>query len=295
MSKFDAYQAFVAIVDHASLSAAAKALHITPSAISKKLGLLEADLGVRLIERSTRSLSVTELGQAFYRECQSILAAVSQAEQRLLDARLGPSGKIRVSCPRVLLQPFFFRTIERFRQAYPHIRLDLSVSDSIENLIEGNLDFAFRIGTLKDSRLKSYPLMQSRPLFCAAPDYLKRCGVPLELRELEQHNVIIPTYLNVSERLKSLFSRGVSLDLTLFDSSDDVYALHQMVRQGCGIGMLLDLMVEADVRSGELIQLFPQMSFPSQSVALMWHHQPAPLQKSVVFKAFFIEHLKTDQ
>ena len=248
MSKFDEYQAFVAIVDAGSLSKAAQTLHLSPSAISKKLSLLEDSLGIQLIERSTRAMAVTDLGKVFYRECKAILSSISEMESRLVDTKEEPRGKLTLSCPRVLLQPFFLRMINEFTEQYPAIKVDLSVSNEIEDLVEGRIDFAFRVGQLKDSRLKAIHLKDTRPVFCASPGYLEKYGKPKHLLALEKHKMIVPTYLNLSERMRQLFpglslsSQG-QLDLESVHTTDDVYALLQMVLGNGGISMMLDLMV----------------------------------------------------
>ena len=294
MAKFDEYQAFTTIVELGSLSKAADALHLSPSAISKKLSLLEDSLHVQLIDRSTRSLAVTDSGKTFYRDCKAILELVEQAEDHLLDEKDELKGKLTLSCPRVLLQPPFLTLINQFSEQYPLIKINLSVSNDIEDLVGGRIDYAFRIGQLKDSRLQAIPLMDTRPLFCASPTYIEKFGKPLELLELKNHKVIIPTYLNLSDRMRQLFTGLVpgqgTLDLDLFDTTDDVYALYQRVCQDGGISMMLDLMVSTDIASGELEHLFPNIPFPSQKIVLLYpkkQHQP---RKMAAFKDFIKEH-----
>lgn len=294
MAKFDEYQAFTSIVELGSLSKAADSLHLSPSAISKKLSLLEGALDVQLIDRSTRSLAITDAGKSFYRDCKAILAAVAQAEDRLLDEKDELTGKLTLSCPRVLLQPSFFALLNQFSERYPLIKIDLSVSNDIEDLVGGRIDYAFRIGQLKDSRLQAIPLIDTHPLFCASPGYLEKRGRPQQLHELKQHKVIIPTYLNLSDRIRQLFA-GIapdqgSLDLALFDTTDDVYALYQIVRQGGGISMMLDLMVSSDISSGKLEHLFPSIPFPSQKLVLLYPKKQHQSRKSTLFKEFIKTH-----
>ena len=112
---------------------------------------------------------------------------------------------------------------------YPHIRLHLSVSDKIEDLIEGNLDFVFRIGTLKDSRLKAIALAETRAVFCASPDYLNKQGQPRDLNALAEHSVVLPTYINVIDRLRQLVPGVSQFGLEQFDTADDAFAVLQMI------------------------------------------------------------------
>lgn len=287
MGKLDEYQAFVTVVELKSLSKAAQALHLSPSAISKKLTLLEDSLSVTLLERSTRSLAITDIGQSFYRDCKSILASVAEAEERLGDNRKNAMGKLTLSCPRVLLQPQFFRMLSHFKQQQPDIKFNVSVSNEIEDLIDGEIDFAFRIAPLKDSRLTALAFLETRPVFCASPEYLKKYGNPKNLLDLKSHTVIIPTYLNLSDRIRQLFPhQGGTLNLELFDTTDDVYALYQWVKEGGGISMMLDIMVNEDIKRGALIPLFPELPFPTQKAQLLFNKTRYQSKKTVIFREF---------
>ncbi|OUS30871.1 hypothetical protein A9Q99_05010 [Gammaproteobacteria bacterium 45_16_T64] len=290
MAKFDEYQAFITIVELNSLSKAAKALHLSPSAISKKLTLLEDSLGVQLVDRTTRSLAVTDLGKSFYKDCKAILSSVLDAEERILDTKEEPIGKLKLSCPRVLLQPGFFNLINRFAEEHPTIKIDFSVSDSIEDLVDGQIDFSFRIGPLRDSRLTATTLMETRPVFCASPEYFERYGpitqIPTSIEELAHHKIIIPTYINLADRIRSMFPGYGMLDIDLFHTTNDVYAQYQLVRQGGGITMMLDLMVKEDIRAGKLQAIFPAVQFPPQQIVLLHHKKQHQPRKMVLFKEF---------
>ena len=287
MSKLDEYQAFVTIVELKSLSKAAQALHLSPSAISKKLTQLEDSLSVTLLERSTRSLAVTDVGKLFYKDCKSILASVTEAEERLVDNQKRIMGKLTLSCPRVLLQPQFFHMLNQFKQQHPDIKFDVSVSNEIEDLIDGQIDFAFRIAPLKDSRLTAIPFLETRPVFCASPKYIEKHGKPKNLLDLKKHTAIIPTYLNLSDRIRQLFpNQGGTPDLELFDTTDDVYALYQWVKQGGGISMMLDVMINEDINDGVLKPLFPELPFPTQKAQLLFNKTQYQPKKMVLFRKF---------
>ena len=290
MSKFDEYRAFTVIVEKQSLSQAAKALHLSPSAVSKKLNQLEQSLGVQLIDRSTRSLAITDLGKEFYRRCKSILAAVNDAESHLRDATHDALGKITLSCPRVLLQPGFARLLADFGKRFPNIRFDLRVSDNIEDLITGNIDFAFRIGRLTDSRLTALPLLETRPVFCASPDYLQRQGIPRQLNDLQNHTLLMPTYLNLSDRMRRFFPGQGNLDLDLYHTSDDVFALYQWVCAGGGMSLFLDIVVNAGIKRGELQRVFADWDFPAQKIVLLFNKQAYETKKMTAFKHYIQEN-----
>ena len=196
-------------------------------------------------------------------------------------------GKLTLACPRVLLQPQFFNMLNQFKQQHPDIKFNVSVSNEIEDLIDGQIDFAFRIAPLKDSRLTAIPFSETRPVFCASPEYIERNGKPENLLDLKNHTAIIPTYLNLSDRIRQLFpNQGGTLDLELFDTTDDVYALYQWVKQGGGISMMLDVMINKDITSGELEPLFPELPFPIQKTQLLFNKTRYQPQKMVLFRKF---------
>ena len=292
MGKLDEYLAFVTIVELKSLSKAAQALHLSPSAISKKLTQLEDSLSVTLLERSTRSLAVTDVGKSFYRDCKSILASVTEAEERLNDNQERVMGKLTLSCPRVLLQPHFFQMLNQFKYQHPDIKFNISVSNEIEDLIDGQIDFAFRIAPLKDSRLTAIPFLETRPVFCASPEYVKNHSKPNSLLDLKNHTVIIPTYLNLSDRIRQLFpNQGGSLNLESLDTTDDVYALYQWMKQGGGISMMLDVMVNEDIKREKLVRLFPELPFPIQKAQLLFNKTRYQPKKMILFRKFIHDYV----
>ncbi|MBL4630708.1 MAG: LysR family transcriptional regulator, partial [Paraglaciecola sp.] len=144
MSKLNDYQTFIAIVECSSLTLAANQLHRSVSAVSKQLTKLESHLGVKLIERSTQSLAITELGQGFYYQCKNILASIEHAEQRVKDELITPTGKLILSFPEVLLRTGFMDLLQEFNQKYPLINMDFRVSNQIDDIVDQQIDFAFR-------------------------------------------------------------------------------------------------------------------------------------------------------
>lgn len=302
MAKLHEYQTFITVVEQQSLSRTARILNLSPSAVSKHLAGLEADLGVKLIDRSTRSLAVTDLGERFYQDCCQILKQVKDTEERIREASDQPLGKLNLSTPRVLMNPSFAHLMKRFTRSNPEIHINFSVSDGIEDLVHGAIDFAFRIGTLSDSRLTALVMAETRPVLCASPEFVSEhpdLNISRPDDEFVRQHLVIPTYLNLSEKARQLTSRlpvrseaqSNTMDLSTNHTTDDAVGLYQMVKQGLGCAFILDLMVQEDLKSGALVELKPQFQLPAQQLYLIFHkreYQPKKMQA-------FIEFMKTNK
>ena len=192
------YLTFMTIIETGSLAATARKLHLSPSAVSKQLATLEQRLGTQLIQRSTRSMQVTEAGECFFQRCIEITQAVEAAETEIRDLVTAPSGTLRITLPQVLVTRDFADLLRRFGELYPGISISLEVSNNIERLIEKNLDLGFRAGPLQDSRMVATELFQSQIVLCASPGYAASHGIPTNADQLVKHTLLIPdlVYLN---------------------------------------------------------------------------------------------------
>jgi len=294
MSRLSDYLTFITIVDTQSITEAANQLHRSVSAVSKQLSKLESDLSVHLINRSTQSLSVTEIGEMFYLKCKDILAAVELAEQSVKDERSTPSGKITLSFPEVLLRSPFMDLLKAFTQQYPSITFDLRVSNHYDDIIDDQIDFAFRMGKLSDSRLTAISLTSTTPIFCASPDYILNNGSPSSFEELvENHRLILPTYLNLSEQVRRFFSHSDKLPFSLENAhtSNSEAVLYESVISGLGISIMLNISISEDLKEGKLVKLFPDNTFPELSLSLLYKNSHYLPEKLRVFKQFMSENI----
>lgn len=189
MDTLSGLRAFVKTADLGSLVAAGRALEISASAVGKALARLEAELGVRLLQRSTRRIQLSDEGRLFLERCRRILDELDDAQAMLSQARAVPRGRLRVSAPVVghhLLLPL----LPDFAARHPEIELDILFTDRSVDLIEEGIDVAIRSGDLPDSRLVSRPLGRFRLLLCASPAYLQRMGRPQQVRDLAHHATV---------------------------------------------------------------------------------------------------------
>jgi DNA-binding transcriptional LysR family regulator len=182
--------AFVHAAEARSFTLAAHRLGISPSGISKAISRLEARHGVRLLQRTARSITLTPEGSAYHERCKKILADLEEAEHVLTDAHKSPRGLLRITLPLSIGRLHFARVLPEFARQYSEIQLEVHVSDRITDLVEEKIDVAIRIGKLSDSRLVARRLASGTLTTCATPSYLKRHGVPKRPEDLLQHNCI---------------------------------------------------------------------------------------------------------
>ena len=189
MDKLSGLLAFVKTADLGSFVAAGRALEISASAVGKSVARLEQQVGVRLLQRSTRRIQLTDEGRLFHERCRRILDDLDDAQATLSNARETPRGRLRVSAP-IVGHHFLLPVIPSFVARHPEVDLDINFTDRNVDLIDEGVDVAIRSGDLPDSRLVSRPLNHFRLLLCASPGYLARHGAPLVARDLERHATI---------------------------------------------------------------------------------------------------------
>ena len=182
--------AFVHAADARSFTRAAHRLGISPSGISKAISRLESHHGVRLLQRTARSITLTPEGSAYYERCKKILADLEEAEQVLTDAHKSPRGLLRITLPLSVGRLHLARILPEFARQYSEVQLEVHVSDRMTDLVEERFDVAIRIGKLSDSRLVARRLASGTLTTCATPSYLKRYGVPKRPEDLLRHNCI---------------------------------------------------------------------------------------------------------
>lgn len=181
---------FALIVKHGSLAAAAQELGVTPPSVSKRLAALEGRLRARLLNRTTRSLSLTAEGEAYLAEGGRIMADMEALEQRISGGSAAPKGLLKIEATLGFGRRHIMPRISAFARKYPEVEVQLRLTDRPSNLVEQGIDVAIRFGDLPDARLTARKLAANRRMVCASPAYLKRHGVPASPRDLQRHNCI---------------------------------------------------------------------------------------------------------
>ncbi|NQW10127.1 MAG: LysR family transcriptional regulator [Alphaproteobacteria bacterium] len=181
---------FTAVVENNSLAGAARHLNLSPSVVSKQLSALEDRLGVRLLNRTTRRVSLTEVGSAYYERCKRILADVDEAEAAVTTAHSSPRGLLKITAPTTFAHRHVAPHLAAFIDRFPEVQVQLLVSDRLVDLVEEGVDLAIRIAQLKDSSLIARKLAPNHRKLVASPEYLKRWGTPSKPEHVNDHAVV---------------------------------------------------------------------------------------------------------
>ncbi|BBB58498.1 LysR family transcriptional regulator [Undibacterium sp. KW1] len=272
---------FVQAVLSGSLSAAGRELGFSPAVGSKRMSRLEAALGTRLLQRSSRHLSLTEEGALYFERCQAILLDVANAEAELGQGQTEPRGLLRVSSPVALGRHYIGPALAKFAGQYPGLQVQLSLSDQLIDLVASGFDCAIRIGANTDSRLLARTLADNRRIVCAAPAYLARHGKPNVPADLLQHNCILmqPSsamhadwhfHSSTSGEEQTIRVRGNWL-------TDNGEQAHDWACAGLGLVRRSCWDMAAALKSGQLLEVLPEWTDISAPIQVMYpsrHYLP---------------------
>lgn len=273
MDRMKAMLTFVRIVEAKSFSRAAETLDLPRASLTATIQNLEAYLGRKLLQRTTRSVSLTSDGAQYYARCVAILAAVDEAEAALRGDQEAPTGRLRVALPATLGRNLVIPQLARFHALYPGIELVIGMSDRLVDLAGEGIDCALRVGSLPDSSMVARRIGNMRFVTCAAPAYLERHGTPETLEDLAQHRVI----LHFSGRTGRPFDweflvdgKLVRVDVGGPVSVNDADANLDLGVQGLGIMQAATYQVAGHVQEGRLVELLPDYPLPSMPVSLVY-------------------------
>lgn len=293
MDRLTGLMAFVRTADLGSFVAAGRVLGLSPSAVGKAVTRLESQLGVRLFQRSTRSLRLTEEGRAFHERCRHILDDLDDAQETLLRTKETPRGRIKVSAP-IVAYHLLLPVLAEFLSLYPDIELDLDFSDRIVDLIDEGVDVAIRSGQLPDSRIMVRALRPFQLLLCASPAYLERQGTPKCPRDLCTHAGIgfrFPNSGKVQDWPLKLPAGEPEVRIRHILTCNNMEALRGAVLRGLGIGCMPDFLAASSLRTGHLLPLLvDHLNAPGQ-FNLIWPSSRHLSPKVRVFVDFISKRL----
>lgn len=300
MSNFNEISIFAAIVERGSFVAAANVLGVPKATVSRKIDELEARLGARLLQRTTRKLSLTEAGQAYYEHCERILAEIAEAERAIGLFTGGPRGNLRVSAPFTLGSRFLGRLMPEFGRRYPDVRVTLLLSNSFVDLVEDNFDLALRAGPLTDSSYASRTLTQLHTRVVASPAYIAEMGLPRHWEELANHRTLalVPRDEHNARFSWRLQETGESRKPAVVEAAinplmacNDPEPLVQAAIGGEGIAFLSGLFIKEPLKNGLLTQLLPQWVGVGTPLSAVYPSRRGLSPKVRVFIDFIAEHL----
>ncbi len=283
---------FDRIVHGGSLSAAARELGVSLAVVSKRLSALERRLQVRLLNRSTRRVSLTDEGSVFHQHCRQVLQAVEAAEAALAQRQDLVAGMLRVTAPNGFGRRHVVPAVRQFQMAHPGVRVHLSLRDEIVDLVGEGIELALRYGTLDDSRLVARELAPNRRVLCASPDYLQRRGMPRSIADLQQHDCIASGNPPVSHWRFGQGDAALALPLQARTLCDDGEAAHLMALQGAGIARKSIWDVAEDLQAGRLVEVLPDHALATSPLSAV-HGSGKQLAPRVrVFLDHLLQHLR---
>ena len=259
---------FAMVVRHGSFSAASRALDLATSVLSSAVSQLEEELGVRLLNRTTRSLSLTEAGQLYHEKCVEMLAAAEMAEEIVAGGVGEIAGRLRISAATDTAQKILLPALAPLARQHPKLLLDIVVDDRIVDMTTQAIDLSIRSGWLRDSSLVARKLADLHEMLVASPDYLRRFGVPDLPESLRAHRIIgfnrfaEPTTLT----FKNAAGESARIMLTPGAMTDNVAMLRDFAVQGFGLARLPSYMVQRELASGELVLLLPDWALPGAGI-----------------------------
>lgn len=259
MDKFLEMQTFAAVVDAGSFVKAADALAMSKAAVSRYVGDLESRLGVRLLHRTTRRLSLTEEGQVFHARCKELLSEVDEAEAEITSGIADASGLVRLNVPVTFGIRHLAPLWGEFKALHPKVTLDVTLSDRLVDLVEEGYDMAVRIAALPNSTLVSKRLSTTRIVLCASPQYLEAHGTPRHPRELAAHAVIAYSYWSTKDEWHFDGPQGkvsVRTQPCIHTNSGDTCRAAALAHQG--VILQPTFLVGEDLAAGRLVELMPE-------------------------------------
>lgn len=295
MDKLKAMQVFVQVVDSASLTKAAHKLNVSVAMVSNYLKFLEGDLGAVLLLRTTRRISITDYGAYYYKTCRNVFDLMRESEEVASHFIENPEGVLNVSLPRSFGIFGFLPALNKFYQAHPKIRVDVSISDALVDFSENRFDAAVRLGALSDSSLVARPLRPYKLILCAAPGYLDRRGAPSTPQELILHDCIATyfdghkTAWNTLQNTWEFLSDDaefIKVSVPAKMQVNDAQGVCIMVLSGQGIALLPEVVVSGYLATGQLVALLPGYQIPSRPMHLVYRkssHMPFKLKAFIGF------------
>lgn len=261
---------FAKTVDHGSFRAAAKALRLSPSVVSHHITQLEEQLGVALLYRSTRKLSLTRDGERLIGAARTMIEAAETGLNAVSDLAPQPSGELRVTAPAVLAQSIVVERIAEFSIAFPGVRLSLDFSDLRREVIGGGIDVALRMGWLEDSALKAKKLFDVERRLVAAQSYLKTRPNPISPKDIENWDWLELAQVKSATDFRRKKKPPITLKPSPRLSVNDAHALYHLARSGAGLAIVPEFLAQQDIAAGLMQYVLPDWNVDNVGVFAVW-------------------------
>lgn len=288
---------FVLMARHGSLSAAARALDITPPAATWRLAAIEERLGVRLVNRNTRKISLTSEGEIYLLHATRLLAELHEMDEIVSSSRQAPRGLLRVNAPLGFGRTVIAPLVSTFTARYPDVEVQLEVTDRPIDLIDNGFDLAIRFGELPDNRINARRIMSNRRFICASPTYLERKGIPKKLEDLASHRCIVHRQNDDAYGIWRFILDGrteiVKVHGALSSNDGDIVLGWALDGQGIVIRSEWDL--AKYLESGRLRRILPEFSLPSADLYVYYPSKQNLAARARSFINFLVDQLATDR
>jgi DNA-binding transcriptional LysR family regulator len=291
MDRFSAVTSFAKVVELGSFARAAERLSVSTSAVSRQVADLEAHLDVRLLNRTTRRLSLTEAGQAYYERCVQLLADLDEAEAAVRNTAVVPKGVLRLTCGVTFGERYVAPAVAEFGARHPQLSFDLDLSDRTVDLVEEGFDLGIRIGPSGTHALVSRRLGSTQLVCCAAPAYLERHGVPRTPEDLAQHECLLYTYGTTPNVWTFTGPDGQHRNVRVASRhrANSGRLLVALAVAGLAVTMEPDFIVADEVRSGRLVRVLDEFAPPRQPIAAVYPSRRHLSAKVRVFVDFIAQ------
>ncbi|ABV85594.1 LysR substrate-binding domain-containing protein [Shewanella pealeana] len=289
MFNWEGVSEFVAVAEAESFTKASQRLGISTAQVSRQISALETRLASKLFHRTTRKVSVTEVGRVYYQHCRQVLDGLEEAERAITNLQTTPRGLLKITAPVTYGEKTIAPLINDFASLYPELEVKLNLSNQKLDLVDEGYDLAIRLGHLEDSSMMAKKLSSRTQYVCASPNYLATYGLPHSLSELDQHNCLIGTmdYWRFQESGKT---RNVRVKGSL--SCNSGHALVDAAIKGIGIVQLPDYYVLPFIESGELTPLLEQNRQPEEGIWALYPQNRHLSPKVRMLLDFLSEGLK---
>lgn len=296
MYRFEAMDAFVRVVKNGNFASAASELNVSPGVITKRVMQLEHMLGAKLLSRTTRRLSVTEIGQRYYKFCDRILREMRQEEAEIIRLQRQPYGELKVVAPMSFGIMQMGRLVASFMEKYPQVQVNLTIGDGMKGALdplEYGTDVAIRFAVPRDSSLYVRVLGKMRWVVCAAPSYLRMRGAPRTPADLAHHPCLV-THTHYGDGVWHF--RGPdgakSIKVTGPVSPSNAITMRYMVLEGAGIAMLPTFCVGEDLKNGSLSRILGEWSIEDLPICALYPHATDQPKKVKLFVDYLADTLK---
>lgn len=295
MDKFLCMTAFVNVVETGGFSSAGRKIGISTTLISRYVAKLEDNLGVLLLQRTTRKVTTTQIGYAYYQRCLPLLEEINELESMVKLTHVNPSGKLLLSAPTSFSEIHLMPVISDFIEQYPEVNLDLKLTDRFVDIIEEGVDIALRIGNLTDSSLIARKILPITLVVCASEQYLNQAPALFEPKDLSKHRCIIDSNYKPGGRwLFDKSNQKIEVEVKAAIEVNSVRAVRKLLLKGSGVGICPLFAVAADIKNGRLIKVLNSYETAELGLYAVYSHRRHLSAKVRLFIDFLIKHFSTN-